>query len=76
MGMSGQHQASASLYPQEKDAGTHWIGGWVGLRVGLDAEARGKILYLYQNTPTHNFSQLSFLTVSAVYDMNSLYCWS
>jgi hypothetical protein len=26
--------------------GTHWIGGWVGLRAGLDTEARGKILCL------------------------------
>jgi hypothetical protein len=49
MGMNGQHQASASLYPQEKDAGTHWIGGCVGLRAGLDAEARGKILYNNNN---------------------------
>jgi hypothetical protein len=24
--------------------GTHWIGGWVGLRAGLDARARRKIL--------------------------------
>jgi hypothetical protein len=24
--------------------GTHWIGGWVGLRAGLDAGARIKIL--------------------------------
>jgi hypothetical protein len=22
--------------------GTHWIGGWVGLRSGLDAVVRGK----------------------------------
>jgi hypothetical protein len=26
--------------------GTHWIGGWVGLRAGLDAGARRKILCL------------------------------
>jgi hypothetical protein len=24
--------------------GTHWTGGWVGTRTGLDTEARGKIL--------------------------------
>jgi hypothetical protein len=29
-----------------KASGTHCIGGWVGLRVGLDAEVRGKILCL------------------------------
>jgi hypothetical protein len=22
--------------PGERDPGTHWIGGWVGLRAGLD----------------------------------------
>jgi hypothetical protein len=27
-----------------KDPGIHWIGGWVGLRAGLDTGARGKIL--------------------------------
>jgi hypothetical protein len=32
--------------PLGKDPGTHWTGGWVGLRAGLDTEARGKILCL------------------------------
>jgi hypothetical protein len=33
--------------PQGKrPPGTHWTGGWVGPRAGLDAEARGKILCL------------------------------
>jgi hypothetical protein len=27
-----------------KDKGTHWIEGWVGLRAGLDTEAKEKIL--------------------------------
>jgi hypothetical protein len=30
--------------PPEKGPGTHWIGGWVGPRAGLDAGARRKIL--------------------------------
>ncbi|KDR20851.1 hypothetical protein L798_04655 [Zootermopsis nevadensis] len=30
--------------PPGKEPGTHWIGGWVGPRAGLDAEAGGKIL--------------------------------
>jgi hypothetical protein len=30
--------------PRERTPGTHWIGGWVGLRAGLDAGARRKIL--------------------------------
>jgi hypothetical protein len=42
--MSGQRHAPAALYPQGKDPGTHWTGGWVGLRAGLDTEAKGKIL--------------------------------
>jgi hypothetical protein len=44
MGVSGQHHAPAALYPQGKNPGTHWIGGWVGPRAGLDAGARRKIL--------------------------------
>jgi hypothetical protein len=27
---------SLSLYPMERTSGTHWIGGWVGPRAGLD----------------------------------------
>jgi hypothetical protein len=30
--------------PRERTPGTHWKGGWVGLRAGLDAGARRKIL--------------------------------
>jgi hypothetical protein len=43
MGVSGQHHAPAPLYPRERTPGTHWTGGWVGPRAGLDAEAKGKI---------------------------------
>jgi hypothetical protein len=28
--------------PGERTPGTHCTGGWVGLRAGLDTEARGK----------------------------------
>jgi hypothetical protein len=31
------------LTPRERVPGTHWIGGWVGPRVGLDALEKGKI---------------------------------
>jgi hypothetical protein len=41
-GVSGQRHAPAALYPRERAPGTHWTGGWVGLRAGLDTEARGK----------------------------------
>jgi hypothetical protein len=27
--------------PSGKDPGTHWIGGWVDLRAGLDTETTG-----------------------------------
>jgi hypothetical protein len=30
--------------PGEGTPGTHWTGGWVGPRAGLDTEVRGKIL--------------------------------
>jgi hypothetical protein len=42
MGVSGQHQAPATLYPQERTPGTHCTGGWVGPRAGLDTETREK----------------------------------
>jgi hypothetical protein len=28
--------------PREKTTGSHWTGGWVGLRVGLDTGSRKK----------------------------------
>jgi hypothetical protein len=43
MGVSGQRHAPAVLYPRGRTPGTHWIGGWVGPRAGLDAGARRKI---------------------------------
>jgi hypothetical protein len=39
-GVSGQCHAPAALCPREITPVTHWIGGWVGLRAGLDTEAR------------------------------------
>jgi hypothetical protein len=42
MEVSGQLQAQAAL-PQGKDPGTHWTGGWVGSRAGLDAVEQRKI---------------------------------
>jgi hypothetical protein len=47
MEVSGQCHALAALYPWERTPVTHWIGGWLGLRAGLDTEATGKILFLY-----------------------------
>jgi hypothetical protein len=39
-GVSGQRHAAAVLYSREKIPGTHWTGGWVGPRVGLDTEEK------------------------------------
>jgi hypothetical protein len=33
--VSGQQHASAALYPRERPS-THFTGGWVGPRAGLD----------------------------------------
>jgi hypothetical protein len=43
-GVSGQRHVSAALYSRERTRISHWIGGRVGLRAGLDTEARGKVL--------------------------------
>jgi hypothetical protein len=32
--------------PGERVPGTHWIGGWVDLRAGLDDREKGKFLTL------------------------------
>jgi hypothetical protein len=43
-GVSGQRHSPAALYPVEMAIGTHYTGGWVGPRAGLDREGRGKII--------------------------------
>jgi hypothetical protein len=42
MGVNGERHAPAALYPPGENPGTHWIRGWMGLRAGLDTEAREK----------------------------------
>jgi hypothetical protein len=42
--MSCQLHAPASLPPGKQPPGTHWIGGWVGLRVGLEDMEKRKFL--------------------------------
>jgi hypothetical protein len=34
------------LYPGERASGTHWIGGWVDRKAGLDDTEKGKFLTL------------------------------
>jgi hypothetical protein len=36
MEVSGQLHAQAALCPGKRAPSTHWIGGWVGPRTGLD----------------------------------------
>jgi len=44
MEVSGQLRATAALHLGIEPSGTHWVGGWVGPRAGLDAVAKRKIL--------------------------------
>jgi hypothetical protein len=44
--MSGQLHASATLLP-----GTHWIGGWVGHRAGLDFLEKKSLDYFVIRAP-------------------------
>jgi hypothetical protein len=48
--VSSQRHATPALYLRGKTPGTHWIGGWLGLRAGPDTEVREKILCLYQGS--------------------------
>jgi hypothetical protein len=43
MEVSGQLHTPAALLPGKEPPGTHWIGGWVGPRAGLDAMVKRKI---------------------------------
>jgi hypothetical protein len=42
--VSGLRHAPAAFYPRETSPGKQWIWGWVGLRAGLNIEARRKTL--------------------------------
>jgi hypothetical protein len=50
MRVSGQYYVSAALYLQGRTSGTHWIGGWVSRRAGVDTEARGNF-FMEDRTP-------------------------
>jgi hypothetical protein len=45
MGVSGQRHAPAALNHGERTPGTHYTGGWVGPRAGLDTEAKSFVPY-------------------------------
>jgi alpha-glucosidase (family GH31 glycosyl hydrolase) len=42
---SASHPGRA-FTPGERTPSTHWTGGWVSTRAGLDTEDRGKILFI------------------------------
>jgi hypothetical protein len=44
--LSGQLHAPAAFTRGETASGTHWIGGWVGPRTGLDDVEKRKFLTL------------------------------
>jgi hypothetical protein len=45
--VGGERSASRpAALPAGKGPGTHWIGGWVGPRAGLDAKEKRKFLTL------------------------------
>jgi hypothetical protein len=46
---------SWQLYPKERAPGTHWIGEWVGLKAGLDAVVKRKILPVPAGTQTPDY---------------------
>jgi hypothetical protein len=62
MGVSGQRHAPAALYPGQRISSTHWIGGWVGLRAGLDTEVREKKSFApaWDRTRTRKESALTY----------------
>jgi len=43
MEVNGQFHAPAALPPGKVPPGTHWIGGWVGPRTGLDMVLKRKV---------------------------------
>jgi hypothetical protein len=46
MEVKDHHHSPAALPPGKVPSDTHWIGGWVGSRAGLDAKDRRQILHL------------------------------
>ena len=75
--MSGQQHAPAALYPRERP-GTHFTGGWVGPRAGLDGQksrphwdsipnhpAHSQSLYRL-SYPAHTFSIVPFVNTTVV----------
>jgi hypothetical protein len=60
MEVSGQLHSPAASPSGEKKTNTHWIGGWMGPRAGLDAVVKRKIPSLRrESNPDHPIVQRS-----------------
>jgi hypothetical protein len=56
--VSGELHGPAALSPRERAPGTHWIGGWIVPRAGLDAVSKRKIPSLRpKSNPDHPIVQ-------------------
>jgi hypothetical protein len=51
MEVSGLLNAPPDFIPGERAYGIHWIGGWMGLSVGLDVVEKKKILHCRKSNP-------------------------
>jgi hypothetical protein len=51
MEVSGLLHAPATLLPEERARGAHWIWGWMGLRALLDPVEERKISFPVENRP-------------------------
>jgi hypothetical protein len=65
--------------PGQRAPGIHCTGGWVGPRAGLDAEARGKILWVCRGSnpgrPVTILTELPRLTADHEHCQNSYVEW-
>jgi hypothetical protein len=85
MKVNGKLHAPATLSPEEIAPGTHWSGGWVGYRFGLDAVEKRKILQCRESNPgrpAHSLSLYRFcypdspqLLLTATITITATYCY-
>jgi hypothetical protein len=58
MDVSGQLHPPAALTSGKEPPGTHWIGGWVSSRAGLDMVSKRKIpSHRRESNPDHSLAQ-------------------
>jgi hypothetical protein len=72
MEVNGQLHAPAALPPRKYPPVTHWIGGWVDPRVGLDAVEKRKLLQCRESNPGRPARNPSLYRLS--YPNSSLTC--